>query len=164
VVNGKFDYDHLYHALRQIVREYLMPRRRQVFRLYIAWRLALAYFPLIYGLSYLYQILVPQDWPLALLAHQAGPDVQMLYTLTKLYFEGAFKPATRQKITSYFFLVSPVTEYDEDLVVDSIEKSEDDETDIDKDIGNKDLESIRFDDGGLENDEFEGKGSEIVEI
>ena len=86
--NGKFDSDHLYHALRQIGREYLMPPRRQVFRLYLAWRLALADFPLIYGLSYLYQILVPQDRPLALLAHRAGPDVQILYTLTKPYFEG----------------------------------------------------------------------------
>ena len=88
----------------------------------------------------------------------------MLYTLTKLYFEGAFKPATRQKITSYFFPVSPVSECEEDLVVDSIEKSEDDEKDVDRDIGNKDLESIGFEDGGLESHEFEGKGSENAEI
>lgn len=134
-----------------------MPPRRQVFRPYLAWRLALAEFPLVYGLSYLYQILVPQDRPLALLAHRAGPDLQMLYTLTKLCFEGTFKPATRQKITSCFFTVSPVSECDEDLVVDSIEKSEDYEKDFDTDTGNKDLASKGFEDGGLECHEFEGK-------
>ena len=159
--NGKFDYEHLHHALRHIGRDYLMPRRRQVFRPYLVWRLVLADFSPIYGLSYLYQILVPQDRPLALLAHRAGPDVQVLYTLTKLYSERAVKPATRQKITSYFFPLSSVSECDEDLVV---EKSEDDEKDIDIDIGNKDLESIGFEDGGLECHEFEGKGSENVEI
>lgn len=155
--NDKFDYDHFYHALRQNGREYLMPPRRQVFRPYLAWRLALAEFPLVYGLSYLYQILVPQDRPLALLAHRAGPDLQMLYTLTKLCFEGTFKPATRQKITSCFFTVSPVSECDEDLVVDSIEKSEDYERDFDTDTGNKDLVSVGFEDGGLACHEFEGK-------
>lgn len=85
----------------------------------------------------------------------------MLYILTKLYFEGTAKPATRQKITSYFFPVSPVTECDKDLVVDSNQKSEDDEKDIDRYIGNKGLESIGFEDGEPDNDDFEGKGSEM---
>lgn len=69
-----------------------------------------------------------------------------------------------KRFTSYFFPVSPITECDEDLVVDSNQKSEDDEQDIDRDIGNKDLKSIGFEDGGPENDDLEGKGSENAEI
>jgi len=78
-----------------------MPPRTQVFKPNFAWRLALAEFPRAYGLSHLYQILVPEDQALPRLAHRAEPDVKMLFILTRLYFEGTLKPATRQKITSY---------------------------------------------------------------
>jgi len=79
-----------------------MPPRTQVFKPNFAWRLALAEFPRACGLLHLYQILVPEDQALPrLAAHRAEPDVKMLFILTRLYFEGTLKPATRQKITSY---------------------------------------------------------------
>jgi hypothetical protein len=58
------DYRYLFKALRAIGRETMMPKRH-VFRLNIAWRLALSSFKLFLRLSDLYRMLFPDDISLA---------------------------------------------------------------------------------------------------
>jgi hypothetical protein len=95
------DYRYLFKALRAIGRETMMPPKRHVFRLNIAWRLALSSFKLFLRLSDLYRMLFPDDISLADQAHRAEPDVRMMYNLVVAYFRGTLKPAFRSKITQY---------------------------------------------------------------
>ena len=105
-LEGYCDYNHLYRALEDVQRASIMPPKSQVFRLLLMWQAALADFPLSFALSDLFRVVFPQDAALPQQAHRAKPDVEMMYKLARLYFDGTLRPAARQKITSYYLPVA----------------------------------------------------------
>ena len=84
-----FDHDTLYFNLREIGRQHVIPQRKHVLRLYMAWKLAYRNFPgLKYSLSYMHRLLCPEDTELASRAHEEDADEEMLYKQAGMYFKG----------------------------------------------------------------------------
>ena len=81
--SGFYDHDGWYGNLEEIGMQRLIPKRTHVLRLIPAMRLAFSDFELIHSLSFMHQLLCPEDRDLIARAHEEDADVRMLYQAGK---------------------------------------------------------------------------------
>ena len=91
-----WDHDNLYYNLKEIDKQYLIPKRQHVLRLLRAFRITFWNFKISFGLSHMHQLFFPEDRALIDNAHDAGTDETMTYKQAGVSFRGTenrLKPA-----------------------------------------------------------------------
>ncbi len=88
-----FDHDNLYFIFREIGKQYLVPKRKNVLRMIPAMRIAFEQFSLDHSLSTMHCLLCPEDQHLVERTHNEDADEEMLYIQAGIYFKGTLNKA-----------------------------------------------------------------------
>jgi hypothetical protein len=106
-----YDRDTLFQNFQVIGKEHLILKRQHVFRFIKAWQMAFWNFKISYCISYMHQVLHPEQKSLIHNTYNSRRDVEMTDIQARYYFKGTENRLKPSSIEHYFIRLDNSAEW-----------------------------------------------------